>query len=101
MYSRYVTKNKNNRVFKIETQPLHVCKMSVITFQGQMVEGEIRCMMISPTSLNDVIDIAKIRGCNVVIQHFHSWKIIHTVFHETNLIYSPGSTMYLLTVPKN
>ena len=69
--------------------------MSVLVFDEVMVEGEVLCTMISPTSLNDAIDIAKSQGCNVVIKHFHSWKMVRTTFHE-NHIYSPGSTMYLL-----
>jgi hypothetical protein len=60
-----------------------------------MVEGEILCSMISPTCLTDVIDIAKYKECNVIIKHFHSWKMIKTNFHE-NHIYSPGSTMYVI-----
>jgi len=69
--------------------------MSVLVFDQVMVEGEVLCTMISPTSLNDAIDIAKSQGCNVVIKHLHAWKMVRTAFHE-NHIYSPGCTMYLI-----
>ena len=69
--------------------------MSVLVFDQVMVEGEVLCTMISPTSLQDAIVIAKSRGCNVVIKHLHSWKMMRTIFHE-NHIYSPGCTMYLI-----
>ena len=80
---------------KIEIHLVVFFKMSVVVFYGVMVEGEILCSMISPTCLTDVIDIAKHKGCNVIIKHFHSWKMMRTVFHE-NYIYSPGSTMYVI-----
>lgn len=69
--------------------------MSVLVFDGVMVEGEILCIMISPTCLSDAIDIAKHKGCNVIIKHFHAWKMMRIVLHE-NHIYSPGSTMYVI-----
>jgi len=69
--------------------------MSVLVFDQVMVEGEILCTMISPTSLQDAIDIAKSQGCNVVIKQLHSWKMMKTMFHE-NQIYSPGCTTYLI-----
>lgn len=69
--------------------------MSVLVFDQVMVEGEVLCTMISPTSLQDAIIIAKLQGCNVVIKHLHSWKMVRTMYHE-NHIYSPGCTMYLL-----
>jgi hypothetical protein len=69
--------------------------MVVRVFDGVMVEGEIVCTMISLTCLSDAIDIAKHRGCNVIIKHFYAWKMMRTVFHETP-IYSPGCTMYVI-----
>jgi hypothetical protein len=33
-----------------------------------MVEGEILCSMISLTCLTDAIEIAKHKGCNVIIK---------------------------------
>jgi hypothetical protein len=60
------------------------------------VDGEVICTMVSPLLLEDVIDIAKDHGCNVIIKTFHAWKMIKTVFHEKNLIYSPGSTLYFV-----
>jgi hypothetical protein len=70
--------------------------MAVLVFDQVIVEGEVICTMISPTSLQDAIVIANIQGCNVIIKHFHSWKMIRTPFYK-NHIYSPGSTMYLIT----
>ena len=69
--------------------------MSVLVFDGVMVEGEILCSMISLTCLKDAIEIAKHKGCNVIIKQFHSWKMMRTVFHEDH-IYSPGCTMYVI-----
>jgi hypothetical protein len=69
--------------------------MSVLVFDGVMVEGEILCSMISLTCLTDAIEIAKHKGCNVIIKQFHAWKMMRTVFHEDH-IYSPGCTMYVI-----